>query len=118
MRRVLPTPASELTAAIWPWPLRASSSSACSRSSSATRPMNRESCWVSAARSFERAGAPPTSSETSMVVSSPLIGRRPSQVTCTAPSASRKVLGAMMMVPGSAICSMRAARWVVWPTAV
>ena len=42
----------------------------------------------------------------------------PSDVTSMYPSASRNVSPGIRIVPGAAICSIRAARWVVWPTAV
>jgi len=39
-------------------------------------------------------------------------------VTVTKPSARRSTSAVMRAVSGRAICSIRAARWVVWPTAV
>ena len=48
----------------------------------------------------------------------PLTGIAPRGFTSTYPSARRRVSAVRRVVPGVAICSMRAARWVVWPTAV
>jgi hypothetical protein len=48
----------------------------------------------------------------------PLMGTGPSGVTWTKPSVSCSVSAVSRMLPGAASCSMRAAKWVVWPTAV
>ncbi len=66
------------------------------------------------------AAAPaPTSSNTSTGSPSPLTGTGPSGVTWTKPSASAQRLGGEPdACRASASCSMRAARCVVWPTAV
>ena len=63
-------------------------------------------------------GAAPTSSNTSTGSASPLTATGPSALTWTNPSASRRVSPVVSTEPGFAICSIRAARWVVWPTAV
>ena len=64
-----------------------------------------------------RTGPAPTSSHTSMGAGNPLTGTRPKGVTWTHPSTSRRVSAVSRMVPGGASCSIRAARWVVWPIA-
>src|SRR5215831_6871341 len=51
-------------------------------------------------------------------VSSPFTGTAPSGFTSTCPSARLRVSPVTRAEPGLAICSIRAARWVVWPTAV
>jgi hypothetical protein len=63
-------------------------------------------------------GAGPHQIETSIGSASPLIGTGPSAVTWPKPSAKRSVSAVSRMLPGAASCSMRAARCVVWPTAV
>ena len=45
------------------------------------------------------------------------MGTGPTGVTWRNPSARRRTAGVSKIVPGMAICSMRAARWVVWPMA-
>ena len=49
---------------------------------------------------------------------SPLTCVGPRAMKSTKPSTSRSVSAVSRIVPGAANCSMRAARWVVWPTAV
>ena len=59
----------------------------------------------------------PTSSKTSTGSAMPRTGTGPSALTWTYPSASRRVSALSSTEAGLAICSIRAARWVVWPTA-
>src|SRR5580765_2745041 len=51
-------------------------------------------------------------------VASPLTGTGPSALTATKSSTSSRVDAVSRMLPGLASCSIRPARWVVWPTAV
>jgi hypothetical protein len=60
----------------------------------------------------------PVSSYTWVVISSPFTVTGPSGLTWTNPSASFRVSPVMSTDPGLAICSIRAARCVVCPTAV
>ena len=57
------------------------------------------------------------SSNTSTGSSRPFTGTGPRAVTWTRPSTSRRVAALRRMVPGVAVCSMRAASTVVSPTA-
>src|SRR3989441_5713088 len=64
---------------------------------------------------------PPDHVGTSQIVSTPKFATEPTgpkALTWTNPSASRRVSPVVGTEPGFAICSRRAARWVVWPTAV
>ena len=117
-RRDLPTPGSPTTATTWPCPTLARSRAPRSCSSSAFRPTKRVSPRRAAASRRVRAAPAPTRSNTSTGSLSPLIGTGPSGVTWTKPSARCSVAPVSRMLPGAASCSMRAARCVVWPTAV
>ena len=59
----------------------------------------------------------PISSKTSTGSTSPLTGNCPRALTCTSPSASRRVAAVSRILPGVASCSIRAAKCVVCPTA-
>ena len=53
-----------------------------------------------------------------MGAGSPLTGRTPKPLVMIRPFAKASVWGVIRIAPGVAICSIRAARWVVCPTAV
>ena len=65
-----------------------------------------------------RAGPAPVTWYTSTGSASPFTGTGPSDFTAMKPSTSPRVEGVSRMLPGLANCSIRAARCVVWPTAV
>jgi N-methylhydantoinase B/oxoprolinase/acetone carboxylase alpha subunit len=58
------------------------------------------------------------SSNTSSGTWRPFTGSAPSGFTWTKPSASASVSAEIRIDSGTAICSILAATWVVWPTAV
>ncbi len=64
-----------------------------------------------------RGGLALRSSNDSTGSSNPFTASEPSGRTRTNPSASRRVSADIKIVPGVASCSMRAARYVDWPTA-
>ena len=101
----------------WPRPPPAASSARVACAVSASRPTNRLSA---PARASSRVRAPraPTSCQTATGSARPFTLTSPSGLTSRKPSASRYVWTVMKIVSGVAVCSMRAARWVVSPTAV
>src|SRR6266508_1810690 len=72
---------------------------------------------AAAACKRRRSALAPTSSKTSTGYGKPLTGTGPRACTRTSPSTKPRVLGVRRMLPGVAICSIRAARTVVSPTA-
>ena len=89
----------------------------CRASSSCCRPTKRVSPRAAVACKRRRSALAPTSSKTSTGSGKPLTGTEPKAFTRTSPSTSPRVLGVSRMLPGVAICSIRAARTVVSPTA-
>ena len=80
-------------------------------------PTKRVSPRAAAAWKRRRSALAPTSSKTSTGSGKPFTGTGPRAFTRTSPSTNPRVLGVSRMLPGVAICSMRAARTVVSPTA-
>ena len=99
-RRVFPIPGSPMTATTWPCPAPACSRASCRVVSSPCRPTKGVSPRAANACRRVRAGPAPTSSHTSTGAGSPLTGTGPKGVTCTQPSASRRVSAVSRMLPG------------------
>ena len=114
----MPTPASPTIATTRPSPPAAASSAARRAARSVSRPTKGESPRVAAASARDRAVAAPVTSCTSTGAWRPRTGMRPSERVATRPPLRATVSAVARMEPGLAICSMRAARCTVGPTAV
>ena len=117
-RRDLPTPGSPTSVTTWPRPVRARASARSSVASSAARPSMAVCARPAMTRRLEVTGLARLSSQTSTGSLRPLIGIGPCETASMKRSASRWVAAVMSVLPGRASCSMRAARCVVWPTAL
>jgi len=102
----------------WPVPASIASIASSSRASSISRPTSGERARGDAASRRERIGTAPLISCTSTGACRPRTGTGPRERVATRPRTSATVCSVARIEAGLAICSMRAARCTVWPTAV
>ena len=114
----LPMPASPTTKTAWPRPRRACAHARSSMASASSRPTNGERPRAARASSRETAALAPASSYAATGWLLPFTGIAPSARVAKYGAISRSVASATTIRPGSASCCMRAAVFVVSPTAV